>query len=130
MTTTPSTGVLLFAHGARDPNWSLPFEDVARRVRAQRPDTRVELAFLEFMTPDIATAGRQLAEAGCTHVTVVPLFLGAGGHVRRDLPALLAGLEASFPAVRFTLTPAVGELDPVIDAMASTAAALAEAAKP
>ena len=26
-------GLLLFAHGARDPRWALPFEDVAARVR-------------------------------------------------------------------------------------------------
>ena len=123
---TSPPGLLLFAHGARDPNWSLPFEDVARRVRAQQPDVRVALAFLEFMTPDILTAGRALAESGCRQITIVPLFLGAGGHVRRDLPQLIAQLEASFPAVSFRLTPAVGEMDPVVEAMASTACSLAQ----
>jgi sirohydrochlorin cobaltochelatase len=29
------TGILLFAHGARDPNWALPFEAVAERLRAR-----------------------------------------------------------------------------------------------
>ena len=28
-------GLLLFAHGARDPNWALPFEAVARIVRSE-----------------------------------------------------------------------------------------------
>lgn len=114
-------GLLLFAHGARDPNWAVPFEDVARRVRVQRPGMPVALAFLEFMAPDIVTAGNTLVAAGCTSVTVVPLFLGAGGHVRKDLPVLLDGLRAAHPAVSWTLTPAVGELAPVISAMANTA---------
>ena len=120
-------GLLLFAHGARDPNWAVPFEDVARRVRVQRPGMPVALAFLEFMAPDIVTAGNTLVEAGCTSVAVVPLFLGAGGHVRKDLPVLLDGLRAAHPAVSWTLTSAVGELAPVISAMADTAIDLLDA---
>ena len=117
-------GLLLFAHGARDPNWAVPFEDVARRVRASRPGMPVALAFLEFMTPDIVTAGNTLVAAGCTSVAVVPLFLGAGGHVRKDLPVLLDGLRAAHPGVTWALTPAVGELAPVIAAMADAAIGL------
>ncbi len=118
-----TSAVLLFAHGARDPRWAIPFEAVAARVRAQRPGCEVRLAFLEFMAPSIAEAGDDLAAQGCTQVQVVPLFLGAGGHVRKDLPALLDALRAAHPAVSFTLHPAVGELDAVIDAMAAAAAA-------
>ena len=47
----PARGLLLFAHGARDPQWALPFEAVAQRCRAARGADRVALAFLEFMTP-------------------------------------------------------------------------------
>lgn len=116
-----TTGLLLFAHGARDPNWARPFQAVADRVRAAHPGMPVALAFLEFMAPDIATAGRTLADAGCTAVAVVPLFLGAGGHVRKDLPVLVDQLRAHHPQATWTLSPAVGELDPVIDAMARAA---------
>lgn len=118
-----SAAVLLFAHGARDPRWALPFEAVAARVRAQRPGCEVRLAFLEFMAPTLPEAGAELAARGCTQVEVVPLFLGAGGHVRKDLPALLEALRTQHPATTFTLHPAVGELDAVIDAMAAAAAA-------
>lgn len=121
-------GLLLFAHGARDPRWAEPFEDVARRVREQRPGVPVSLAFLELMAPDIASAGATLAAAGCTSVAVVPLFLGAGGHVRKDIPLLLDRLQVAHPAVTWTLSPAVGELDPVIAAMAATAVDLLDAA--
>lgn len=120
-------GLLLFAHGARDPNWAVPFEDVARRVRAAHPGVPVALAFLEFMTPDLREAGRQLAAQGCTRVDVLPLFLGAGGHVRKDLPELLGELAAVHPAVRWQLHPAVGELDSVIAAMATAAGRLIHA---
>jgi sirohydrochlorin cobaltochelatase len=34
---------------------------------------------------------------GCTDIEIVPLFLGAGGHVRKDLPARTATLQQRHP---------------------------------
>ena len=114
-------GVLLFAHGARDPRWAEPFDAVAARVRAWAPDAQVALAYLEFMAPTLKEAGSALVASGCDRVEVVPLFLGAGGHVRKDLPLLLAELAAAHPDTRWRLQPAVGEVTAVIDAMAHAA---------
>ena len=114
-------GLILLAHGARDPAWAAPFERVAAAVRAARPQTPVALAFLEFMTPDLPTAGAALAAAGCRAVTVLPLFLGVGGHVRQDLPRLLDGLRARFPAVTWHLAPAIGEDARLLAAMTAIA---------
>ena len=114
-------GVLLFAHGARDPRWSAPFEQVAQRLRAHDPTLSVQLAYLEFMTPNLRDAGEALVGAGCSRVDVVPLFLGAGGHVRKDLPALLDTLRTAHPAVEWRLKRAIGEVESVVDAMARAA---------
>ena len=121
-------GLLLFAHGARDPRWAEPFDAVARHVRALEPEAVVQLAFLEFMLPSLRDAGQQLAEAGCDRVDVVPLFLGAGGHVRKDLPALLVNLAAAYPAVAWQLQGAIGERASVIEAMALAAVHIHEPA--
>lgn len=120
-------GMLLFAHGARDPRWAGPFEDVTRRVREREPALLVELAFLEFMAPTLQEAGEMLVGAGCTRIDVVPLFLGAGGHVRKDLPALLARLSSEYPNVHWRLQRAIGEVESVIDAMALAALSMNEA---
>ncbi|NRF69859.1 CbiX/SirB N-terminal domain-containing protein [Aquincola sp. S2] len=114
-------GLLLFAHGARDPAWARPFEAVAARCRAARPAMPVQLAFLDFMAPGLIEAGQRLAAEGCKSVDVLPLFLGAGGHVRKDVPVLLAQLEAELPKVRWLLHPAVGEAAALIEAMAAIA---------
>jgi sirohydrochlorin cobaltochelatase len=125
-----SQGFLLFAHGARDPRWAAPFLDVARRVGEHEPAATVQLAFLEFMTPTLREAGEVLVASGCTRVDVVPLFLGAGGHVRKDLPALLAELSAEHPAVQWQLQRAIGEIDSVIEAMARAAVQPGDAPNP
>jgi sirohydrochlorin cobaltochelatase len=112
-------GLLLFAHGARDPAWARPFEIVAERLRAARPGTPLALAFLEFMAPDMEQAADQLAAAGCTRVHVLPLFLGTGGHVRRDVPPLLDRLrERHGDAVEWLLHAPLGEQEAVLQAIA------------
>ena len=121
-------GLILLAHGARDPLWRAPFEAVAARVRAARPGLQVRLAFLDFMAPTLPGAGAELAAAGCERIGVVPLFLGAGGHVRKDLPALLDAMRRAHPGVRLTLHSTVGETEGVINALAD--AALAALAAP
>ncbi len=121
-------GLILFAHGARDPRWAAPFERVAALVRAQRPGLRVRLAFLELMAPTLAEAGAQLADAGCSHVDVLPMFLGTGGHLRHDLPPMVAQLREQHPQLRWTLHPPVGEIDAVAQAMAAAAVALSHEA--
>lgn len=118
--------LLLFAHGARDSRWALPFQDIAERVRTFAPEMPVELAYLEFMTPGLIEAGHRLAAAGCERVDVVPLFLGAGGHVRQDIPSLIAVLEHDHPAVHWELRPAIGEVDSVVQSMAQAALAWVE----
>ena len=112
-------GTILFAHGARDPRWSAPFEAVAEALRAAAPALPVRLAFLDFMAPTLPEAADALVAAGCTRIVVVPMFLGAGGHVRQDLPRLRDALRAAHPAVDFELAGAIGEQPEVLAAMAA-----------
>ncbi len=121
MTTTAPQGLILFAHGARDPRWAAPFEAVAARVRLGKPALQVALAYLELMTPSLQDAGAQLVQAGCQRIGVLPMFLGAGGHVRKDLPLLLEALQAAHPQVVFALHPPIGETEAVSAAMAQAA---------
>ncbi|KVD09289.1 sirohydrochlorin chelatase [Burkholderia ubonensis] len=115
-----SHGIVLFAHGARDPRWAEPFERLAARLRAARgePASSVSLAFLELMTPSLDTAVAAQVAAGCTRITVVPVFFGQGGHIRRDLPQLVDACRAAHPGVEIRCATAVGEDDGVLDAIA------------
>ena len=119
-------GLLLFAHGARDPRWAAPFESLVDRLRARRSDLAVRLAFLELMRPDLPQAAAELVGDGCTCIDIVPLFLGMGGHLRNDLPPLVEDLRARQPGVEFRLHGAVGEAPAVIDALAAHALGLTD----
>jgi sirohydrochlorin cobaltochelatase len=113
------SAVILLAHGARDPRWAEPFMRVAERVRGSAPDLRVELAYLEGLRPDLATAARTLAGEGARTIRVVPLFFGRGGHLREDVPALIEQIRAALPGVSLEFAEAAGEDAQVIDAIAA-----------
>ena len=120
-------GLILFAHGARDPRWAEPFEAIAAVVRARTPDVDVRLAFLELMTPDLPTVADAMITDGCTRIDILPLFLGTGGHLRRDLPPLVDDIKARHASVRVALHAAVGEAPAMIAARAQHAIQLTQA---
>lgn len=117
--TSAPTAVILFAHGARDPRWAEPFLRIVDRVRATAPDLAVELAYLEHLAPNLEDAARGLALAGAGAIRVVPLFFGRGGHLRVDVPRLVAAIAAELPDVTIELAPPAGDDDAVIDALAA-----------
>ncbi|GAB3543883.1 CbiX/SirB N-terminal domain-containing protein [Noviherbaspirillum agri] len=110
--------LVLFAHGARDPRWAEPFRRLQELVQKQQPDVVVSLAFLELMTPRLPELMAELAQRGCTDVTVVPIFFGQGGHVLRDLPVMIEQLRLDYPGVRLSAAAAVGENSEVLNAIA------------
>ena len=110
--------LILFAHGARDPRWAEPFERLRQIAQAALPGTEVSLAFLELMSPRLPEAVATLVQAGCGKVSLVPVFLGQGGHVLRDLPLLVDELRSTHPGLEITVAPAVGEDAAVLDAIA------------
>lgn len=112
------SALILFAHGARDAQWSAPFRAIQQTVAARRPDLTVELAFLELMQPALGDCIAQLGRDGHTHITVAPLFLAQGGHLKQDLPRLLKGLSAKHPLIEINVLSPIGEVTELLDAIA------------
>lgn len=102
-------GVIVLAHGSRDPLWRAPVESVARQIAHADPTVSVECAYLELCEPDLITAAQRLVAAGARRVRVLPVFFGMGKHAREDLPRLLRILRASHPQVCFEQLPSAGE---------------------
>jgi sirohydrochlorin cobaltochelatase len=109
-------GVILFAHGSRDPEWARPFRRIEKILAGK--GIPVRLAFLEIMKPSLDEVLADLS-GKVTSIRIVPLFLGYGGHIKRDLPDLVA---AANPKVKVTIEPPVGEQTRVIEAIAETIA--------
>ena len=122
-TTTLSLGIILFAHGSREPQWRAPIEAVAVQISARQPDARVRCAYLEICEPSLLDAASELIAAGARQLRVFPLFLGVGKHARADLPLLIAQVRAAHPDVPIELLPAAGEYAQMTALMADIALA-------
>lgn len=116
-----TTAIILFAHGARDPEWANPLRRVQAAIRQRTGSVPVELAFLEFMAPNLPECVATLVAGGVSNILVLPMFIAQGGHLKRDVPEMLALLRSTHPEVRFLLAGAIGENEIVVQAMAEAA---------
>lgn len=119
-------GVILLAHGSRDPRWRDPFERLASKIKAKSPSVAVRPAFLKDLEPEIYTVAEDMARSGVAEITVVPVFLAAGGHSANDFPVMAKRLSAEHPGVNFHWADVIGSWDEVIEAMATAIAGRAE----
>ena len=114
--------IILFAHGARDPEWAAPMRAVQATIRQRvSPSVRVELAFLEFMAPALSDAVAEVVAMGASQILILPMFIARGGHLKHELPEMIEQLRSTYPTVQFSLSGPVGEQPSVIQAMADAA---------
>ena len=109
--------IILFAHGARDPEWAVPFVIIKRQLQVARPDAQVELAFQDFMTPTLEAAVAQCAAGGAQRVVLVPLFMAQGGHLKQDLPLLVGKIREQHPQLELRVMPAIGDAPEILQAI-------------
>ena len=109
--------IILFAHGARDPEWAAPFAIIQQQLQAARPDVQVALAFQDFMTPKLEAAVAQCAVQGAKRLVLVPLFMAQGGHLKQDLPVLVAKIREQHPQLALQVLPAIGDAPEILRAI-------------
>lgn len=114
-------GIILFGHGSRTTEYIRPFERIRDAIALRQPDAVVELGFLELTQPSLDESIECLVRRGATEISVVPIFIGPGRHVLKDLPQLAANAMDRHPALKISLVAPVGEAQEVIDAMAKFA---------
>ena len=116
-TLNAKSALLLFAHGSSDPGWAAPFVSLKAAIEARQPGRIVELAFLERMQPSFEEMVTTLHMRGIQEITVAPIFLAIGGHMRKDLPKLIEDTRLR-TGIDFKVLPALGEVDVLIAAIA------------
>lgn len=109
--------IILFAHGARDPEWAQPFGVIQKKLQAARPQVQVALAFLELMAPSLEQAVLESAQRGARRIALVPLFMAQGGHLKHDLPLLIEKLRRQQPQIELQVMPAIGAVPEILQAI-------------
>ncbi len=112
--------LLLIAHGSRQPEANADLYHVVEGL-VRRGHVLVEASFLELAEPNIEAGGARCVARGAGCVVLVPYFLSAGVHVRRDLTAARERLAARFPHVDFLLADPLGRHSLLLDVVADRA---------
>src|SRR5262245_38353479 len=100
--------LLLIAHGSRQEEANADLHHVAAALSGRGAFATVLASFLELVEPNIDEAGARCVAAGAERVILLPYFLSAGIHVRRDLTAARDRLATRFPQVDFRLAEPLG----------------------
>ncbi|SFT10783.1 sirohydrochlorin chelatase [Streptomyces sp. ok210] len=98
------------AHGSRDPQALRTVMKLLDRVRELRPGLDVRLGHIELNEPLLPAA---LSGLGSGDAVLVPLLLGRGHHVKRDIPAAVAAA----PALRATIAAPLGPHPLLVEAL-------------
>lgn len=103
-------GLLLVAHGSRREASNSEFTEMVRQLceHLEGPFMKVRSAFLEFASPGIEQALRDMIQAGIIDIKVYPFFLNSGKHVHHDLPEKLRKVQQAYPEARISLLPHFG----------------------
>ncbi len=104
----PKTALLLIAHGSREVAANQDLHHLAAQLRKHGRYGIVEASFLELAEPNIEQGGDRCMELGATTVILVPYFLSAGVHVRRDLTEARSLLSQRYREVTFRLAEPLG----------------------
>jgi sirohydrochlorin ferrochelatase len=108
MEALPKTALLLIAHGSREEDANADLHHVVGRLREQGRYGIVESSFLELAQPDIMQAAERCVRRGAERVILLPYFLSAGVHVRRDLGEACRRLSEKYTRVHFRLAEPLG----------------------
>ncbi len=110
--------ILLVGHGSREPSGNKEIEQFAAEWRKRRPDDRIEVCFIEFADV-LLDEGLSSAAKGSKRVIVVPLILGAAGHVKMEIPHHIAHAREHHPDVEFIMAKHLGAGTKVLQALKS-----------
>lgn len=100
--------LVALAHGSRDPRSAATINALVAEVRAQRPDLRIESAFLELSKTRFHSVVAKLVKAGYDEIVVVPLLLTDAYHAKVDVPSAIAEATAKHPGVKIRGTAILG----------------------
>lgn len=115
------TGVILFAHGSLLCGAGQSLIAHAQRLREMGIAPIVEVGYLNYSEPRFLAAVARCAEQGATHIVVTPYFLIPGKFVSIDLPKAVAEAQSKFPALDYTVVPALGFDERLADALITSA---------
>ena len=101
--------LVLIGHGSRSPDWRKPFDALTHDLQAALGEDHVALSFMELDNPRLGEVVKDAAENGTEAISILPMFLSGGGHVKRDIETQVESLRGQYPNVTIEVLVSLGE---------------------
>ncbi len=103
-----SSSIILLAHGSRREVANNVLPQLASMIQEDRSFGKVDSAFLQFTSPSLETALEEHIKEGVKNITVVPVFLFNGIHLKEDIPEILEKKKEKHPDVNILMAQPLG----------------------
>ena len=101
--------MILVGHGSREKGFAAAMTKVTRLIQKEKKFDFVVCAYNEIVPPSFPDAVEILIKKGVQNIFVLPYFLQAGRHVKRDIPRMLSQLRKKYSGdVQFILCDYLG----------------------
>ncbi|SFL68773.1 sirohydrochlorin chelatase [Halanaerobium salsuginis] len=99
--------LLVVSHGSKNQASRQEFAEFINKLRTVKQNyfSKIDGACLEFADPQLETAVKKLVAAGYSKLVILPLFIFAGYHVRKDIPERLDSLKKEVPELEYKILP-------------------------
>jgi len=104
----PKTAIVLIAHGSREEEANADLKHLANDLRREGEYDLVSPAYLEIASPTIEETAAACIGQGARRLILVPHFLSAGVHIKRDLASMRNRLAERFPEIDVRLAHPIG----------------------
>jgi sirohydrochlorin cobaltochelatase len=99
--------ILLITHGSRESFANRQFHYLSRRYAKYHPNWIIKSAFLENANPSIFEGLKNLSSRS-DEIDILPLFLFAAQHLKKDIPEILDQFRSRYPKVVLHLGKELG----------------------
>ena len=108
--------VLIVSHGSREKSANIEFKRLVGKYRSRHPGWRVSHAFLDLVSPSIPEALETIVRSGkAKEILVLPYFLFAARHVKKDIPEILKTFRRKHPEIKVRMAKPLGSDSKLLD---------------
>ncbi len=98
--------IIILSHGSKNKKSNKQFKRLVSK--SHNENKYIKGAFLEYGKPQFEKVVKEILNNNITDITIFPLFLFEGYHVKEDIPEKIIKLKNKYPELKFTLMEPLG----------------------
>ena len=99
--------LVIVSHGSKNKAWLKPVKKLIYSLRKKFGKTRIHVAYLENVEPDLKTVLNSLGDMKT--INILPMLISCGNHVKNDIRKDIAKYKNRHKNIKLNLLPSLGE---------------------